>query len=152
MIQVELPFNEIQETVEHTLKYVSGKRAATAEDYFRHTICVADSGFIAELTGQAMLWLSQKICRYWRGHSFEKAVLAIRLDLPEDKLVLLQDQDILQKLLRQILIYRLLFLWLRISGMQEAERWGNGAEEMSEYLLTLFRKLTGLRERPISIF
>ena len=52
---------EIIEEAKQIICYVAGKRAASPEDYFRHSVCEADDDMLFSLTREAMAWIAARI-------------------------------------------------------------------------------------------
>lgn len=143
MVEFKIIRDEMLETVECLLEYFSGKRAGNAEEYYRCSVCSADSKMLSQLLLESLVWLSVRTARIWFCGSPEEDIVRVEVDIETDGERKQERIDGLERLLRKILIYRIIFLWFRLIGWPDLQYWEDETEKLMESIV----RLAGLHGR-----
>ena len=155
MTEIEFGFTELFDYVKVLLQYLAGKNGKTSEEYFRFTVCDADLPLFTELLEESLLWLSLCVRRFWGGSAVNANLITICLNVNSVKKEQLPSTEELGRILRDILAFRIIYLWMRIAGWSDFSFWDDKALGlMSEFrrLLTVSHGLRPRRSFPFGNF
>ena len=131
------------EAVEKRLEYFSGKRAESAEAYFRYKACEADRSMLREFLEEACGWIDAVLGVSGRGYTVRTDEISFLLRHNFDGE---ERERSLSTLFRSILIKRVIWHWLRLAGYPEAE---SAYTETMEMLGLILAELRFTATRPI---
>ena len=131
MVKFDFSYEELQNSVEEILKYLSGKRADEPADYFRYVACKADSPLLRRLFRESLLWMAVKMNSVWKGAEYGEEGVMVSLEGNSNECDRLLSGTEFRWLFEEALLHRSIFLWLRLTGWSEAGYW----EEKSAALL-----------------
>lgn len=140
MIEIVIDESVFMESLRVLLQYIAGKRALTGDEYFRHTICEADYPLISRLMEEALAWLSG--CTGALTVDKEDDTGFWKVKLPEVMAVEgnPEREASLRIMVRDALLHRVVALWLRITGGENAEQWAMTAAEIVESICIMARR------------
>ena len=127
MIKIELGFTELFDYVKGLLQYLAGKNGKTTEEYFRFTVCYADLPLFSELLGESMVWISLRIRRLRGGSAVDKDLITVCLNVDSKKEEQLPSAKELHRMVRDVLAFRMIFLWMKIAGWSDFSFWEDKA-------------------------
>ena len=148
MQQFNYDLNEIKDSLIYIIRYIVGKRASDADYYYRHTACRSDSAILSELCFDSVLWLAANLRARWDGYAIKGDVLTISLEFLENIETSSDKYSETELLLRQAIIYRMLYLWLRLTGHPEASKWEQESLSASQEVDRIIRINGPLKQRP----
>lgn len=102
----------IFEEIKMRLDYISGKRAATADEFFRFTVCETDYPLLGSLVREAAVWIS---CN--SPFSFSMTPKKVTFSTSS----VFPDENKAKELLKDILLRKTAGLWLDIAGAPTGE-------------------------------
>lgn len=135
MIKVRINYCDLWNSVRGILQYISGKKAVTADEYFRFTVCEADGELLDRLMRESIIWMSLQMHKCWGGSEITEAAVILNFDFdsePGDPRVRSEE---ISWLVFDILVYRMVFLWMKISGWNETDYWNGKSETLLNHLV-----------------
>lgn len=134
MAKIKINYNDLLNSVRGLLKYISGKKAATADEYFRFTVCEADEELLGRLMRESIIWISLKMHKWWIGSEITEATVTLNFDFDSEAAYTKARSEEFTWLVFDILVYRMVFLWMKISGWNETEYWNSKSETLLSHL------------------
>lgn len=134
MVKIDINYSALEDAMVRLLQYLSGKRAKSSEEYFCFTVCEEDRPLIGKLLRESLAWMSVRLARFWRSVEIAESRVVVDFDFgaPEDGASVLKEE--LEWLVKDILLYRMIYLWLRITGWKDLSGWEGKSENMAEGL------------------
>lgn len=148
-MKIELKYSGIIEEILQRLKLISGKRATTRDEYFRHTACKEDIGTIGDILKECIAFLSLKMSAFMESYSISSDIIIIILKpLVADE----SRQSTLEITIREILVSLSISRWLKLTGLKDYESWTTKDENTIGCLTAMLSKKDRLKCRPLSTF
>ena len=147
MVQIVFDLDELMERVVEMLQYTAGKRATSADDYHRLSACEADRPMLIRFVSESLWWLASKVPGIWGGSSVEKDRVSIQFNVGEAVEAKLNRSGEFRCLVGDTLVYRILYLWLRLAGGDNLTDRGVLAEEMASVISSVVRLRSPLKTR-----
>ena len=141
MVKIEINYSELMETFTLLLEYLSGKRARNADEYYRFTVCDADSRLLHRLLRESLAWISANAVKIWGGSVIMDDTIKIGFGFGSEEGDDLARTDEFRWMVTDLLIYRMIFLWLRLTGSLEALQWESRSVSLLEKLSEMEHRL-----------
>ena len=84
MSKIKINYNDLLNSVRGLLQYISGKKAATSDEYFRFTVCEADEELLGRLMRESIIWMSLKMHKWWGGSEITEATVILNFDFDSE--------------------------------------------------------------------
>lgn len=148
-MEILLSYSGILEEITTRLKFISGKRAVNADEYYRYAACEADTEMLSALTEEAVGWLSMKLGGHWGGTEHGADSLKITLNIIAPGVEAGRVAATVTGLMRETVIHVVIYRWCVLTRMPGAVDWLQGAEEILGNLFPVIQKQAGLPLRPL---
>lgn len=125
------------------LSYISGKRATSQNDYFRHVVCETDYPLLRSITAETLAFMSHEARMADFNFSIEEERIIIRIN---------KNCYISKDLLYHILLKRILHRWFIISGLDIPDCLLDKPSDILTDFIRNERAFPPLHTRPITPF
>ena len=150
MLRLELSVSDIVGAVMLRLEYFSGKRASSADGFYRFSPCEADMPLLHELCRDSLVAVADALGSVCAGFSFRADGILISLRVSSAVEGNETYHELLEERLRTALTAHILFRWLVLAGSPEAASFASEAAAGLDLLAALLRAPSPLRPRRTS--
>lgn len=129
------------------LGYIAGKRANETGEYFRHAACKADMEILTSLLGESAAWVSASLGPRSEGITVNGDNISFMLQPSGSESI---ESDRTRILIKDAIVARTIYLWLRLTGLPGYERSEEEAMALLKETEAEIRKFPPLHVRPIN--